>query len=48
MTSLRRDWERLRTQAGSLEEEVRILRSSRPVRMADALGNFLARLGIRL
>ena len=52
MTHLRREWEELRTQKiameNALQEEIRILRSSRPVRMADALGNFLHRLGIKL
>lgn len=48
MTHLRREWDQLRSRASALQEEVRTLRSSRPVRAADALGNLLARLGIRL
>jgi hypothetical protein len=52
MTHLRREYEDLRTEKTAVEkalrEEIHILRSSRPVRMADALGNILQKFGIKL
>lgn len=52
MTLLRREWEQLRIESEAMEkelrEEIRILRNSRPVKIADAIGNLLSKFGIRL
>jgi len=48
MTPLRKEWEQLRVEKSALQNELRILRNSRPVRIADAIGNFLSKIGLKL
>jgi hypothetical protein len=47
IVNLHHESDALRGEIGVLEEKLRVLRNSRPVRMADAIGNFLVKLGIK-